>query len=191
MEPRYNILKDAFEGLDTFATVKVLLDYGMSANPYIYTHTSLLDKAVQMGKCDVAELLLDHGAGLDCKRFQQVLVQAIKNDDPDMISLLIKHGASMENTNAFDLALVNRRIASARKLLELGADINGMSAVRHHRKGGTSKVKAGTPLHRVIGAAIWKPGATCSRKEMVRFLLENGANTDIVYGRHTVQACTI
>ncbi|KAL1854222.1 hypothetical protein Plec18167_000140 [Paecilomyces lecythidis] len=182
---QYNLPMHALEASDAPAIIKVLLDYGMSVNQYINSTTSLLWKAVEMKKCDVVELLLDHGADTDSKRRRHILIEAIKNDDPDTVASLIKHGASAEETNAFGYALTNRRIASVRKLLELGADINGMSAMRHSRKGLVFKVRAPTPLHRVIGAHWEKPGATCSREEMVRFLLINGAKTDIVYARCT------
>lgn len=184
-DAKYNLPRHVFETPDPPAIIKVLLDYGMPANQYINSTTSLLWKAVEMKKYDVTELLLNHGADPDSKKRQHILLEAIKNDDPDMVALLIKHGASMEETNAFGYALINRRIASVKKLLELGADVNDISAMRRSRRGLLFKVRAPTPLHRVIGAQGEKPGATCSREELVRFLLVNGAKTDIICARCT------
>ncbi|KAJ9297788.1 hypothetical protein DTO271G3_4009 [Paecilomyces variotii] len=175
-----NVPLDALEGTDPPAIINVLFDYGLTGNHDLGSNMSLLYKAVEMKKHDVVKLLLDHGADINRQKPELVLIGAIKSDDPDMVSLLVKHGALTEESKAFDYALTNRRIRSVGRLLELGADINGTFAMRRSRNGKLSKVRAGTPLHRVIMARPKQPEATCSLEEMIRFLLEKGANADIV-----------
>ncbi|KAJ9244138.1 hypothetical protein DTO169E5_2126 [Paecilomyces variotii] len=175
-----NVLLYALEGTDPPAIINALLDYGLTGNHDLNSDMSLLYKAVEMKKHDVVKLLLDHGADINRQKPELVLIRAIRSDDPDMVSLLVKHGAFTEESNAFEYALTNRRIRSVTRLLELGADINDTFAMRRNRTGNLSKVRAGTPLHRVIMARPTQPEATCSLEEMVRFLLVKGANADIV-----------
>lgn len=175
-----NVLLYALEGTDPPAIINALLDYGLTGNHDLNSDMSLLYKAVEMKKHDVVKLLLDHGADINRQKPELVLIRAIRSDDPDMVSLLVKHGAFTEESNAFEYALTNRRIRSVTRLLELGADINDTFAMRRNRTGNLSKVRAGTPLHRVIMARPKQPEATCSLEEMVRFLLVKGANADIV-----------
>lgn len=175
-----NVLLYALEGTDPPAIINALLDYGLTGNHDLNSDMSLLYKAVEMKKHDVVKLLLDHGADINRQKPELVLIKAIRSDDPDMVSLLVKHGAFTEESNAFEYALTNRRIRSVMRLLELGADINDTFAMRRNRTGNLSKVRAGTPLHRVIMARPKQPEATCSLEEMVRFLLVKGANADIV-----------
>ncbi|KAJ9319527.1 hypothetical protein DTO271D3_296 [Paecilomyces variotii] len=177
-----NVPVNALKGTDPPAIINVLLDYGLTGNHDLGSDMSLLYKAVEMKKHDVVKLLLDHGADINRQKPELVLIRAIRSDDPDMVSLLVKHGAFTEESNAFEYALTNRRIRSVMRLLELGADINDTFAMRRNRNGNLSKVRAGTPLHRVIMARPKQPEATCSLEEMVRFLLVKGANADIVNG---------
>jgi len=171
---------DALEGTDPPAVINVLLDYGLTGNHDLSSYMSLLYKAVEMKKRDVVKLLLDHGADVNRQKPELALIEAIRSDDPDMVSLLVKHGAFTEESNAFGYALTNRRIRSVMLLLEHGADINDTVTVRCDENGALSKIKVDTPLHRVIMARPKPSEATCSLEELIRFLLMNGANADIV-----------
>jgi ankyrin repeat protein len=82
-----------------------------------------------------------------------------------MIDLLISHGAKIENSAAFNHAASSskedaERLPVMEHLLELGADINGMSLV-------SRSSKAGTPLHCVV-----KEG----KLKRARFLFHNRAD---------------
>ena len=140
-------LLDAGLALDSVAFRE---DDGFEATPLWYT--------VAWGRnLELAKHLVARGANA-----RHCLWAAAYNDDPEMVRLLVRHGAPIDGTaeNATPLlfALQWSRFASAAELLKLGADPNYRDP------------KGVTPLH-----CLLKKGAD---PKHVRMLIEHGASLD-------------
>ncbi len=116
----------------------------------------LLAWAVSKGFRGVVARLLDTGVSICSSRVRD----AVLSDSPSMVSLLLEHGASLDDTSQFHGTLLHAAAASAgRAMLDLlvqrGLDVNADNAF------------LGTPLH---------VAAKAGRKEIVEALLDKGAN---------------
>lgn len=181
-----SVLLHTLKGANPPAILKVLIDYGLSVDHDLDKNTCLLSEAVRRKSHETVRFLLEHGANPKRHGLDSALTIAFKNDDAETVSLISKYATSIDENDTFAYAVAYRRIRTAKKLLELGTDINNVFATRVNRAGRISKVRIGTPLYRAINAPEDQPGTTCSLEEMIRFLLANGARTDIAgAGRKT------
>ena len=136
---------------------------------------SLLDCVCKLGKIDVIEKLINDCSGKDTfdRSFLKVIGCAMKHQKGELVTDLIKKDFKISNENRFnifDLALqYGCQIIEVIKLLFLD-DINVMD------KDGRS----------LLYFAV-------SRKnvDVTRFLLEKGANNDVVYKQKTILDCIL
>lgn len=148
------------------AIVKLLLDWGGSANPsetYKFKELCPLMLASMSGSLDVARLLIDASADVkcfdECGRTTALLVSCGPNmaNNPDMVKMLIDAGSDVDHRDIGGItplchAVMAEKTACIRIFLAAGADVNAMS-----------ETDGSTPLiHAVIRANLSM--VTCSLK---------------------------
>nr|CAA9235529.1 hypothetical protein AVDCRST_MAG63-1175 [uncultured Armatimonadetes bacterium] len=146
----------AFEG--HAPVVRLLLDRGADPKATNNRGQTAMNRAVLRGRADMVALLSDYGERITS-------VEAAKLGDMDTLFSLLDQGADVNaqdtiGRTAFFWVAWFHDVKTARRLLERGADI-------HHRDGG-----GWTPL--MAAASGGPPGD--DRTEMIRFLLEHGAD---------------
>ena len=102
----HNLLNDAVSyphPHDLCDVIRCLLNHGANANVGDHvTHDTPLHKAAGRGYCDVAILLLDHGARIDARSVQRTrnsvtpLMHAALTGGCDMIRVLLSRGAELD-----------------------------------------------------------------------------------------------
>jgi ankyrin repeat protein len=98
-----------------------------------------------------------------------------------MINALIEHGANVQGSEALRGAAEARRISNARRLLELGADANEvLTKVDYDVPEPPYRSPCGYALHFAIKGSMLNFVDGDSPAEMVRFLLEKGAETNVL-----------
>ena len=179
------VIFDAIEGTNPIKVFEVFFDYGMSADHNLERAISPLACAIQYSNYEFAEFLLQKGAnpnGLYMRGEDTFLSCAACSSTPDMLNLLVQHGARLRGSQALRQAAQCCRVNNAKRLLELGVDINEVFTRYDYSSIPSRKVNCGCALHFAIkGRQLHKP-ITDSPTEMVRFLLEQGAQADILDG---------
>ena len=72
--------------------VHLLLQHGAKVHA---SQDAALREACEMGRADVVQLLIQHGANVQCARGGEALRKASQNGHPQVVELLIQHGARM------------------------------------------------------------------------------------------------
>lgn len=183
------VIFNAIEGTDPIAIFQVFFDYGMSPNYNLERMISPLALAIP-NRLELAKFLLEKGANPNGHYTfveETFLCAAARAQKPDMIDLFIKHGARIQGSNALQDAAAYRRICNAERLLELGANINEVFKKTEHAPISEPNVYSrdivlGSALHCAVKGGTLNFPVTDSPADMVRFLLERGARTDIVDG---------
>ena len=141
------------------AMVKALIAAGAKLDDQDPRGRTALSEAAFAAYVDVAEALLTAGADPRLEMFDgtTALGCAARADSPELIGLLIKHGAKVDSPRAPPLvaAAGNGNMAALQALIDAGADVNAMDG------------NGRTPL-------MW--AAVGSSEEAARFLLASGAN---------------
>ncbi|UKZ65142.1 uncharacterized protein TrAtP1_006338 [Trichoderma atroviride] len=161
-------------------SLRLLLDRGADVNADGGQYgTALMAACTRRWSKQVVQLLLDHGADINAEggEYGTVLVAACKTGvRPEVLSLLLERGADPRRHNclAWHMAAQSeeRDINSILKLLLDYIDIN-------HVHG-----QYGTALNATL--ELWNPGAGHlydGRHLRARFLLESGADADIMAGK--------
>ncbi|OQE30307.1 hypothetical protein PENFLA_c003G10917 [Penicillium flavigenum] len=150
-------------------------------NPFLYAYNvrqhqgSALHWAASQGQLKTAQELLRQGAQIDSrnrKTGKKPLIQSVHSDHADIVALLLAHGADPnakgdgEPNDAIRSAVIRNKAAVARVLLDNGVDAN----LTGHR---------GSLLHIAAGRAHK------NREEVVRVLIEKGANIESIYDGET------
>lgn len=211
----YPILKTAvMEAIDSgdYEIVQLLLDRGADANQLDGSGNAILPLAAGAGKLELAQILLDAGADasgtmsfnvedIDLLKQAPAIMHAASSNNPDLVKLLIEHGADPNQTEAggyrtaLHVAAVLDRPAIIEMLLQNGADPDPPgSRTPLHFASEYQKVRSVQALlaggadpnaqtstqgkTALIYAVTWGPaqGSTVT----VRVLLENGADPDQV-----------
>jgi ankyrin repeat protein len=120
--------------------VQLLVENGANVNPFSKVPWSPLTYAVDGGNIEVIEYLIDHEADLDaqknmaylelpimpCTENVSPIMEALKANELDILSLLIKKGANVNLPNSFFLHFTVKynMLEAAKILLDNGIDIN-------------------------------------------------------------------
>ncbi|RKY27733.1 MAG: hypothetical protein DRP79_02980 [Planctomycetota bacterium] len=137
----------------------------------------------------IVELLLDHGASPDItnKRGDSLIVMAINQNNPAMAKMLIKKGADPNILDKWGLtplfhAACLGDLDIANVLITNGADVNAIEKTLGETVliKAISKFRSAHPSYPPISADLKKlPPCPLAQIEMVKFLLENGADVRI------------
>jgi len=112
----------------------------------------------------VVRFLLDYGAQIRLGMF----ALAATGCDVATLDLLVSRGYQIHDSGALQTAASNNKLANVKWLLEKGARIN---EIPKYNPGDERDCTNGTALHRAVA---------CSQVEIVRYLLEQGADTQIL-----------
>lgn len=136
--------------------VEMLIRAGAEVNAWCVQMDTPLGAAAAAGKIDIAEALLDAKADVNGGKGMPPLALAAKYGQPDMIRLLVKRGADLNETR-YPLLHWAGKPEAAKALLAAGAKVDARDA------------KGATALHLTSGA--WTPSA-----ETVKILIEAKAD---------------
>lgn len=178
-------------------------------------HNSVAIAAVQSGKPQVFQTLLDHGMHVDAtpERFGTPFEVALSRHDFAMARFLLSQGSDIYGNGAplgssFSVRNAARDgdVKSLRFLLDNGAEIEGTKALEGAAETGcvsTAEIvlDAGADIDEVFEPSFYGPGEKdenyCSalhtairwdQPEFVRFLVQRGANLDVQDGIHQTPA---
>jgi ankyrin repeat protein len=106
--------------------VRLLLERGADINREGEDHTTALTEAIKNGHAAIARVLLDHGADPNAGQgflHDGPLSCAVERDSPDMVKLLLQHGAKVRpETPRWHLHGAGPEVVQA--LLDAGLDVN-------------------------------------------------------------------
>ena len=157
------------------AVFQTLLDFGLNVNHNIEKIGSPLTVVVQRQDVEMVRFLLSKGADANEQYWipnDSVLARAASLPSLEILALLLEHGAKIQGSKALKGAAEGGRIDAATMLLARGADIN--EVFRHDLwDDDVAKDTIGTALHVAVQH---------DQKDFVRFLLQQGAQTDLVDG---------
>jgi cytohesin len=183
------------------ALVRLLLDAKADPNAALLTGETPLMAAVDDGHVDVARALIERGADVnrqEARGGQTALMWAVANRSPELVALLLTHGANLHTRSKGDFtallfAAQQGDEASGRLLLQAGADANDLrsrdrvtalmvATASGHAAFATLLVENGAGLNVVDNngysalhyAALEPEGAA-----LVRTLVDRGANPNL------------
>lgn len=174
----------AIEGRNPIEVFQVFFDYGMSPDYGLGRAGCIL--AVAISSAHFSKFLLQRGAdpnnpNCGSPPSKSCLLLAAYNPTPSMINILIEHGATLQGSEALRGAAEARRISNARRLLELGADVNeGFTKIDYNQPNPPNRSLCGYALHFAIKGSMLNFPHGDPPAEMVRFLLASGAHTDVL-----------
>jgi len=151
------------------------LDYGMEVDYDLAQAISPLACAISRRMVDFSRFLLDKGANPNGRYTfapDTFLGAAARHMNPDLLNLLIEHGALLQGSQALRQAAEYRRICNAQRLLELGVDVDEVFTRPEDEPWGCA-------LHFAINGGQLNIPVTDSPVEMIKFLLQHGAQVDI------------
>jgi len=152
------------------AMIRLLLDAGVDANSANPGGETALMTTARTGKVDAVNLLLDRGANVNAKdteRAQTALMWAVIENHPDTVKLLLDRGADIKAQTA--VTITKGEYVPARPAAASGTGIIRQRALPTPNGGMT-------PLLFAV-----RDGNT----DMVRLLLERGADINQSSGNHT------
>ena len=180
----HGVIHEALEGSDALSVFKLFFEYDMEPDYDLERAGNTTGCAIASGQVELARFLLSKG-GKPTGRYIQLedtyLGAAARLPEPDMLKLLIEHGAKIEGSQALRQAAENGQVRNAKILVNLGANVNEVYArynyhVRKHEV-------TGSPLHwAVMGTTYERQKRQASKAETVRFLLSQGAKADALDG---------
>jgi ankyrin repeat protein len=191
-------LNNAIVAKDT-DRVNYLLSHGAHANALDGQGFTPLISAIRYGFVPVAAALLDHpgsDANFADRNGWTPLMWASWGDNPDLINLLLKHGAKLDTTDADGLTAMavasqNAKIKSAMTLLAAGADVNapvakgGYTPLMLAAVSGSSELAGSLIQHGAKVNAANSGGVTAlmiaaagNRSTVVTLLLKSGADVN-------------
>ncbi|XP_059146006.1 ankyrin repeat and KH domain-containing protein 1-like isoform X2 [Physella acuta] len=146
--------------------VEMLCRHGADVNKQsYYSNKSPLIVAAEVGRCDIIDLLLDYGAKIS-QDSCQALPSAIVLEQIDSAKLLIKHGAKIDASEALTSTVMGNKLESFQLLIkEFKSDVH--SQIRQ------------------IGTKLLNIAAKNGYKDMIKLLVEEGANVNGNYSNQT------
>lgn len=179
----------------------LLLNYGALCDIIDANGDTALHLAAAAGHLEAAQLLLEHGAGLNKKNeydWTPLEVSKVFNH-LDVFQLFIKQGAPTGDLDLIWLIERNADVEVVNMLLDRGIDVNvtnadGWSALEAACTEGCINmvrllIKRGAEVNRAPIAIVRNPlvqTATNGRSDILTVLLANGARTDIEFGGRSV-----
>ncbi len=176
--------------------VELLLRYGADPNFELLASISPLQQAIWNGRADICALLLEGGADVEDSRFGSVpLAIATERGDAAIVSLLLRHGASVDavdaatKRSALHVAASLGRSEIIKMLLEAGADIEAREeesctpiwiAARNERVDAVQILAvAGADVNATSSWHSWTPlHVSYDLPAVTRVLLRYGADVD-------------
>jgi len=171
----------ALGGSDPISVLRVFFSAGMSADHDLDRAGNLISIAIfSLQSVALTKFLLENGAPPDGQYlYQSFIAKAASEPTSELLSLLIKHGASLQGY-PLRSAAEHRRIANAEALLNHGADVNEVFTETDTLADPPREIPQGTALHSAITGGWRDLPVTDSAADMVRFLLDHGAKADIL-----------
>ena len=150
----------------------------------ILTPTVLLHKAVEKGRLDIALIALKQGASIDVAYGSSLdlyavpLAKAIKNNDREMVDLLLEYNADINSRYPILLAIKDNNAEMVKYLLDRGAKV--VSAMLSYTSSPeVIKLLLAAGADPTNDPELLKSAAKSSKNaEVVRLLLENGASAE-------------
>jgi len=140
--------------------------------------------AISSGKVDLVRFFLSKGAKPTGRYLQSedtYLGAAARLPEPDMLKLLIEHGAELEGSQALRQAVQRGQVHNAKFLIDQGVDVN--EAYTRYCYAESKHQIWGPSFHcAVMGTPLERHQRQASKAEMVRFLLSHGANVEALDG---------
>ncbi|EFY86458.1 hypothetical protein J3458_009526 [Metarhizium acridum] len=193
-------------GSNNLDGVRFLLDHGASPNSSSISGRRVLVQAVRQSNPALVDLLIEYGAEVNTPDMtgSSILAVAADKEDLHMVRTLLDNGADVDGTTVCGVsvlvdAIARRRLDLARVLLDYGADGNMddvlgrpiiLTVVKNPGIRPGDKVdlvrrlleKGASPN---VKDTAWGTPALCFALEsgtpdLVRLLLEHGADTDVV-----------
>ncbi|KAJ5096121.1 hypothetical protein NUU61_005477 [Penicillium alfredii] len=157
------------------AAFQTLMDFGLPINHPMDKIGSPITVAIQRQDVEMVRFLLSKGADANDQYWipnDTVLARAASLPSLEIVTLLLKHGADVQGSQALKGAAESGRIDAATVLFEHGADIN--EVFRHNLwDDDAMRDMIGTALHVAVQN---------DQEDFVRFLLQRGARTDLADG---------
>ena len=171
----------ALEGSDPISVLQVFFDAGMSVDYDLDKAGNLMTVAIfSLESVNLTKFLLERGASPNGYHLYQTFVaKAAAEPTPELLNLLISHGAALDGY-PLRSAAEHRRVSNAEALLNYGADINEAFAEMDFLADPPRQILQGTALHSAITGGWRDLPATDSTADMIRFLLGHGAKPDIL-----------
>ncbi|ODM14986.1 hypothetical protein SI65_09481 [Aspergillus cristatus] len=129
--------------------------------------------AIGSSKLPLVTYLLNNGANPNANRrgeTNSALETAAISASPEIVQLLLKHGAEICNRSALHKAASYGHLQICRILIDAGDDVNAIPDNEDLFENTTERDDWGTPLHGAAGNG---------HTECVRFLLEKSARRDV------------
>ncbi|KAF2870768.1 ankyrin repeat-containing domain protein [Massariosphaeria phaeospora] len=169
--------------------LKVFIDREWNVNHDSRTFGTALYQALKNSNISLVRFLISNGADVNAECMVEVRIKttvigfplgttpldsAARNGTPELLQLLIDHGARLENANPLHAAVSSCasshssfRISNLKFLLGKGMDINAIESFGEGSKFIVPHRPLGTPLHHAV---------RFGNVEICKFLLENGAD---------------
>ncbi len=153
---------------DLPATARVLL--GRGANPKLKDKLGRtpLDRMIESAPAAVVGMLLEAGADpnrIDHSGRSYLQRAASFNPDPEVVTVLLKHGARVSGTGLLTQLINDNRIRHALAMVRAGVPVNGYDKL------------LGSPLSAAVMTALTR-GRSKLQLELIKALLERGARHD-------------
>lgn len=178
-----------------YRVVLLLLDAGANVNDRDSTNSTALHRVIEMRDTALFDLLVARGASVDLKNFhhETPLYMAVKTKNSEAARVLLEAGASVADhykhmDTKLTVAVNNQDKSMIRLLLDYKVRVNdGTSVHWAARKGDVSimelLVKKGIDLNsieRQSTRSVLVIAIQWNQPQMVRYLLENGADVNYV-----------
>jgi ankyrin repeat protein len=162
--------------------VQLYMGHQFSVNERLDYAVSPLNLAVCEGLVPMTTFLLERGADVHVELMEEdatLLGAAAWRDNPEIVRLLLEHGARVPDSHALEEAAKGGQIENAKLLLAAGADIDERFTASKlipsdgDTPGHMARVVSGTALH----AAVKE-----EQVDFARFLMSKGANVALLDG---------
>lgn len=178
------VVFSALEGSDPLSVFKLFFEYGMEPDYNLERACNATAVAISSGQVDLVRFFLSKGAKPTGRYLQSedtYLGAAAGLPEPDMLKLLVEHGAKLEGSQALRQAVESGQVHNAKILLDLGEDVN--EAYTKYSYAEEKLLNWGSPLHwAVMGTTNERRKKQASKAETVRFLLSQGAKAEVLDG---------
>ncbi len=186
------------------AMVDLFLSAGADASAAAGTGATVLMECARTGSAEAVAALLAHGADVDAAESednQTALMWAVAQRHPDVVSLLLDHGADLHPRSRVRRLVISRRLQSNLKYGELGrrygtdaeeTDAGGYNAFLFAARHGTVEsarllLAAGANVNDTApdGRSALVLAAHSGHRALVEFLLAEGANPNAAAAGYT------
>ena len=178
-----SVVFEALVGSDPLSIFKVFFEYGMAPDYNLERACNTTAVAIASGKVELVRFFLSKGAkptGRYLQPEETYLGAAAGLPEPDMLKLLVEHGAKLEGSQALRQAVQHGQVRNAQILLDLGVDVN--EAYTRYNFMAEKHEVWGSALHWAVMGTSYGFQKQASKADTVRFLLSRGAKADTLDG---------